>query len=423
MTINEIRDAITTLFNFTITDETDEKIVFNIISDKTAILDKVQVTQIIQELSVMTTDQDVELTDNISLEVLVRQENRMMLNREIEQKDPVNKIEYKIDKPTDKYLIFFLSNLAKQNTPRILRSGIVPHRLKRFYDGENSQQVRLIELNILEVIKEIVPGLETLQIKSESSKKKTDYEQLVYAFLFNLGYNLDYTIQPLRFMDEFTQPYRLGRLRRSNFSDVEPPKRVYLNELILHYQKGISSESIDHQFLSFYHVLEHFYEKIYNDDILNSIKTELTKPSFSYKRSKDISGLVNLIQSRLKYKNDEFQLNEPEALELTLKKFVKDIPYLASELTTISPTLVEHFKTKEVPFSKGNKVNFENANTNEVYVNLAKRIYLTRNSIVHSKETDKSKYTPFRDDKDLLTEIYLLRLIAEIVIIENSREL
>jgi hypothetical protein len=423
MTINEIRDAITTLFNFTITDETDEKIVFNIISDKTAILDKVQVTQLIQELSVMTTDQDVELTDNISLEVLVRQENRMMLNREIEQKDPVNKIEYKIDKPTDKYLIFFLSNLAKQNTPRILRSGIVPHRLKRLYDGENSQQVRLFELNILEVIKEIVPRLETLQIKSESSKKKADFEQLVYAFLFNLGYNLDYTIQPLRFMDEFTQPYRLGRLRRSNFSDVEPPKRVYLNELILHYQKGISSESIDHQFLSFYHVLEHFYEKIYNDDILNSIKTELTKPSFSYKRSKDISGLVNLIQSRLKYKNDEFQLNEPEALELTLKKFVKDIPYLASELTTISPTLIEHFKTKEVPFSKGNKVNFENTNTNEVYANLAKRIYLTRNAIVHSKETDKSKYTPFRDDKDLLTEIYLLRLIAEIVIIENSREL
>ncbi len=371
----------------------------------------------------MTTDQDVELTDNISFEVLVRQENRMMFAREIEQKDPVNKIEYKIDKPTDKYLIFFLSNLAKQNTPRILRSGIVPHRLRRLYDGDRSQQVSLFELSVLDVIKEIVPRLETLQIKSETTKKKTDFEQLVYAFLFNLGYNLDYTIQPLRFMDEFTQPYRLGRLRRSNFSDVEPPKRVYLNELILHYQKGISSESIDHQFLSFYHVLEHFYEKIYNDDILNSIKAELTKPSFSYKRSKDISGLVGLIQSRLKYKNDEFQLNEPEALELTLKKFVKDIPYLASELTTISPTLVEHFKTKEVPFSKGNKVNFENTNTNEIYANLAKRIYLTRNSIVHSKETDKSKYTPFRDDKDLLTEIYLLRLIAEIVIIENSKEL
>ncbi|MFA9188425.1 hypothetical protein AAGV33_10460 [Flavobacterium sp. FBOR7N2.3] len=403
-------------------EETDEKIVFNIISDKTAILDKNLVTQLIQELSIMITDQDVELTDYFSLEVLVRQE-RMMLAREIEQKDLVNKIEYKIDKPTDKYLIFFLSNLAKQNTPKILRNGIVPHRLRRIYDGERNQQEILFELSVLDVIKEIVPRIETLQIKSETTKKKADFEQLVYAFLFNLGYNLDYTIQPLRFMDEFTQPYKLGRLRRSSFSDVEPPKRVYLNELILHYQKGISSESIDHQFLSFYHVIEHFYEKIYNDDILNSIRTELTKPSFSYKRGKDISGLVALIQSRLKYKNDEFQLNEPEALELTLKKFVKDIPYLASELTTISPTLIEYFKSNEVPFSRGNRVNFENANTNEVYKNLAKRIYLTRNSIVHSKETDKSKYTPFRDDKELLTEIYLLRLIAEIIIIENSKEL
>lgn len=423
MTINDIKEAITSLFNFRITEETDEKIVFNIISDKIAVLDKNQVTRLIQELSVMTTDQDIELTDNFSLEVLVRQERRNMFTREIEQKDIVNKIKYKIDKPTDKYLIFFLSNLAKQNTPRILRSGIVPYKLRRLYDEEKSQQVSLFDLSVLDVIKEIIPHLETLQIKSENSRKKAEFEQLVYAFLFNLGYNLDYTIQPLRFMDEFTQPYRLGRLRRSNFTDVEPPKRVYLNELILHYQKGISSESIDHQFLSFYHVLEHFYDKIYNDDILNSIKSELTKPSFSYKRNKDILELLSLIKSRLKYKNDEFQVNELEALELTLKRFVKDILNLASELIAISPTLIEYFKTKEVPFSRGNKVNFENTNTDEVYTNLAKRIYYTRNSIVHSKETNKIKYTPFRDDKDLLTEIYLLRLIAEIVIIENSKEL
>lgn len=423
MNFDDIKEAIKTLFNFSIAGETEDKITFNIISDKTAILDKAQVNQIIQDLTTLNTDQDVELFDNNNYEVLVRHEHRMMSTIEIAQKDIVNKIEYKIDKPTDRYLVFFLYNLGKQNTPRILRGGIMPHRLHRLYNNDKEQQASLFELNVLDVIKDIVPRLETLQIKSDNTRKKSEFEQLVYAFLFNLGYNLDYTILPLRFMDEFTQPYRLGRLRRANFSDVEPPKRIYLNELILHYQKGISSESIDHQFLSFYHVLEHFFEKIYNDDILNSIKTELTKPSFSYKRNKDLSGLISIIQNRLKYKNDEFLLNEPAALELTLRKFVKDIPYLTNELTTISPTLIDYFKTTDVPFSKGNKVNFENTNVSEIYTNLAKRIYLTRNSIVHSKETDKSKYTPFRDDKDLLTEIYLLRLIAEIVIIENSKEL
>lgn len=420
MTINEIKEAICNLFNFTVQEETDQKIVFNVISDKLATLDKGQVEQIFTEIGRMTADQEIELFDNNKYEVLVRNENRIMFSKDIIQTDTVNKIEYKIDRPTDNYLIFFLYNLSKQNTPRILRGGIMPHRLKRLYEN---QQQSLFETNILDVIKDVVPRLETLQIKSENVKKKNEYEQLVYAFLFNLGYNLDYTIQPLRFMDEFTQPYRLGRLRRVNFADVEPPKRVYLNELILHYQKGISSESIDHQFLSFYHVLEHFFEKIYNDDILNSVKSELTKPSFSYKRTKDLNSLIGLIQTRLKYRNDEFQINEPEALELTLKKFVKDLTYLASELRTISPTLIDYFKSTEVPFSKGNRVNFDSNNNVEIYSNLAKRIYLTRNSIVHSKDTDKSKYTPFRDDKDLLTEIYLLRLIAEVVIIENSREL
>lgn len=428
MEIDDIKEAIQTLFNFSVKEETTEKVVFNIISDKTAILDKEQVRQTIQEIALLNTEQDVELFGNNSYEVLVRQESRMMSSREISQNDVVNKIEYKIDQPTDSFLIFFLYNLAKQNAPRILRNGIIPHRLRRVFDNGRDSQPNLfgdniVEINVLEVIKEVVPRIETLQIKTENTKKKGEFEQLVYAFLFNLGYNLDYTILPLRFIDEFTQPYRIGRLRRANFSEVEPPKRVYLNELILHYQKGISSESIDHQYLSFYHVLEHFFEKIYNDDILNSIRNELTKPSFSYKRNKDLSGLIGLIQNRLKYKNEEFQLNEPEALELTLRKFITDIPYLTAEMGTISPTLIEYFKTTEVPFSRGNKVNFDNPNVNEIFTNLAKRIYLTRNSIVHSKETDKIKYTPFRDDKNLLTEIYLLRLIAEIVIIENSKEL
>ena len=252
MTINDIKEAIITLFNFSITEETEERILFQVISDKIAFLDKAQVNSIITKLNQFNTDQDVELFNNNSYEVLVRNENRMLFAREIEQKDLVNKIEYKIDKPTDNYLIFFLSSLGRQNTPRILRSGIMPTRLRRLFETQSQPQLFPSEFNIIDVIKDILPKFETLQITSDNAKKKPDFELLVYAFIFNLGYNLDYTFQPLRFMEEFTQPYRIGRLRRANFSDVEPPKKTYLNELILHYQKGISSESIDHQFLSFF---------------------------------------------------------------------------------------------------------------------------------------------------------------------------
>lgn len=423
MTVEDIKNSILVLFDFLVTSETEEQIVFTIVSDKTAVLHKKEIESIVDELTLLHLGQEIEIHNKNSYEVLVRNENRFMTTKEISQKDTVNKINYGIGKPTDKYLVSFLYNLGLQDTPRILRSAIMSHRLRRIYEKDEKDDSPPADKNILEVIKEIIPRLETLQIDSQLPRKKNEFENLMYAFLFTIGYNLDYTFQPLRFMDEFIQPYKIAKLRRNTFSDIEPPKLTYISELVLHYQKGISSDSIEHQFLSFYHVLEHFFEKIYNDDIILSIKNELLKPNFSYKRTKDISSLVGFIQKRLKYKNEEFLINELEALELTLKKFVTDLEYLKKELNTISSKLIEHFKTTEVSFSKGNRVNFENENENEIYTNLAKRIYYTRNSIVHSKETEKTKYIPFSDDKELLNEIYLLRLISEIVIINNSKEL
>src|SRR5690606_29745085 len=105
MTVNEIKEAICNLFNFTVQEETDQKIIFNVIADKLATLDKGQVEQIILEIGRMTADQEIELFDNNKYEVLVRNENRIMFSRDIIQTDTVNKIEYKIDRPTDNYLI------------------------------------------------------------------------------------------------------------------------------------------------------------------------------------------------------------------------------------------------------------------------------------------------------------------------------
>lgn len=319
--------------------------------------------------------------------------------------------------------MFFLHNLYKNDVSHSLRNRLNPHRLRRLYTNRDNTQVELFEESVFEVIKTTTMRFETIRITSKEPKELIDFESLLYAFTFNLGFNLDYTILPLRFIDEFIQPYRLGKIRRANYEDVEPPKRKYTNELILHYQKGISSESIDHQYLSFYHVIEHYFEKIYSDDILARVKSELTKPSFSYKRQKDIGGLISLIQSRLKYKNEEFQINELEALELTLRKFIPDLSELIKSLNKFSIKLIDYYKSNEVSFSGGNKVNLKSSNEDEIYKNLAKRIYLTRNCIVHSKEAQKVKFTPFKDDKNLLSEIYLLRLIAEFVIINDSLEL
>jgi len=423
MTVTEIIESIVNLLNFELVSETEEKATFKIVSDYTAILDKSETEQLIQNLGNFQSNEDIELYNQNEYEVLVRNESRFSVRRELAQEDTVNKLKYTLNRPSNEYLIFFLYNLNKQNTPEFLRRGIMGHRLRRIFGENNENQATLFEHSVFDIIKESIPRLETIRIQSESQRKLVDFEKILYAFIFNLGYNLDLNMQPLRFMEEFTQPYRMGRVMRSRISDVEPPRRIYINDLILHYQKAVSSDSLDHQYLSFFHVFEYFFEKIYNDDVFNTVRQELTKPNFSYKRQRDIKGLVGIIQKKLRYKNEEFTINELEALELTLKKYIVDIDSFKDSLNEISPSLITYYKENEVNFSQGLKVDFNSTNTDEIFRNLSKRIYKTRNSIVHSKENEKTKYIPFKNDKDLLEALYLMRLIAETLIIETSKEL
>jgi len=422
MEINDIIKSITNLLDFELIDETEEKATFRIISDHTAVLNKAEVATIISKIAQLQSNENIELFDSQNYEVLVRNDSRMAIRRELNQVDTVNKLEYTLDKPSDEYLIFLLYNLDKENTPNLLRRGLMSHRIRRIF-GEQEGQQELFERSVLSIIKDCIPRLETIKIKATTNRKLEEYEKFLYAFIFNLGFNLDMNIQPLRFIEEYTQPYRIGRIRRARTMEVEPPKRIYINDLVLHYQKAISSDSIDHQFLSYYHVIEYFFEKIYNDDVINTIRQELTKPNFSYKRQRDVKGLVSTIQKKLKYRNDEFSINELEALELTLKKYIIDIDVFKESLDEISETLIDYYKSNEVTFCQGLKVNFDNTNKEEIYRNLAKRIYRTRNAIVHSKENEKSKYVPFKNDRDLINELYLMRLIAETLILGTSKEL
>ena len=422
MEIDNIIEAISNLLDFELIEETEEKATFQITSAHKAVLNKQELSMLIDKVNALNSNENIELFDNQNYEVLVRNESRISIHRELNQSDSVNNLEYKLSKTSDEYLIFLLYNLHQENTPDLLRRGIMGHRLRRMFDQQEGQQ-ELFERSVLEVIKEIIPRLETIKIHSRANRKLTDYERFLYAFIFNLGYNLDMNIQPLRFIEEFTQPYRMGRIRRAKGPEVEPPKRIYINDLVLHYQKAISSESIDHQYLSYYHVLEYFFEKIYNDDVINTIREELTKPNFSYKRQRDVRSLVGIVQKKLRYRNEEFSINELEALELTLKKYVTDLENFSELLNELSPNLIDYYKTNEVQFCQGLKVNFSSNNSDETYKHLAKRIYRTRNAIVHSKENGKSKYVPFKNDRDLINELYLMRLIAETLILETSKEL
>lgn len=423
MKLSEFNKAIEKLFRFATERDTNHYQYYKF-EDIEFRLKKKLFRETCEKLDGLNSIDGFEIYSNKSYEVSLSNSNRIYYGGrdEICKEDHVNKINYSLGVPSNEYLLFFIKNLYDLAKNEGLSRPIMLHRLRNrmYHRGRDEQEEKNIEL--FDILKEIIPRFRTLQITSEAEKSLKEFENNSSSFLFTIGFNTDLSFLPTNIIEDFSRTVRIGRIRRARIEDIEAPKRRYQQNLILFYQKGISAESADLQFLSFYHILEHFFEKIYNEELIKSVQDKLTAPSFSYKRTKDLNSLVKIVQDKLRYKNEEFQINEPEALRLVLEKFIIDFDELKDEIGTYDSSLLEYYKTNEVSFSKGNRVNFEEERQ-AILKNLRERIYKTRNSIVHSKDTDKTKYLPFKHDKELSREIILMRIIAEKIVIGSSEEL
>lgn len=186
---------------------------------------------------------------------------------------------------------------------------------------------------------------------------------------------------------------------------------------------AVSSSDPFIQFIGFYHIMEYFFEEVYKEEIIKTTKEILMRPDFSPKNSKDIMKVVDNIYNK---KDDSIVGAELDSLEITLGKYI-NIERIVDKLKEIDEELVQYYKNNEVGFSGGIKVDLE-ANNKKIFKHLSKRIYVTRNSLVHSKSNDirvkeRGIYSPFKDSKDLNMEIPLLKVIAEEIIIGSAQEL
>ena len=106
--------------------------------------------------------------------------------------------------------------------------------------------------------------------------------------------------------------------QRNRFSEIEkefdPPRRKYISELISYYQMAMASESPYLEFISYYHVIEYFFDTVFNDELVNKIREKITMPTFSYKRKKDLLDLVKLVLKLSSIGNDGMVHNELNAL-------------------------------------------------------------------------------------------------------------
>jgi len=185
---------------------------------------------------------------------------------------------------------------------------------------------------------------------------------------------------------------------------------------------AVASDSSPLEYLSYYHVAEHFFESAFNEDLIERVRDKITQPDFSTKRKKDVRSLIDLIGKSLKFRGENVVFGEQEALRLTLEKHV-DVITLAGKIREYDKSLIGFYRDNEVPFSDGDRVDLGSNDAAQVVTALAKRIYKTRNAIVHSKEGEKVRYIPFEHDKQLAAEVPLVRFTAELIILHTSTEI
>ena len=380
-------------------------------------IDKNHLADIIGKIKGLENPQETVIFSPHYIETLVREETNFprMRNRlrddSLDIHDSVDDIRYILSSPSDEYLVFLLIKVSSIAPVRSITSPMPPRRI--FEQGLSE------ELNdVFGLLRRLIPRFLTLRIESTKSRPYFDLERYSGAFLFQLSYNLDVSVVPQRYLEEIVRTGRINRIRRSSIDELDVPRRHYIPDLVHQYQLAVGTDNPFLEFVSYYHVAEYFFETVFNEDLVLKIKDKITHPDFSYKRKKDIGRLIKDIGKSLQIRNETITFSEQEALRLTLEKYI-DIPDLKNKIDEYDSTLLNYYKDQKVVFSDANEVDL-NSPDDTVFKTLANRIYKTRNAIIHSKESDRSKYTPFKDDKELVREIPLLRFIAEQIIINSS---
>ncbi|MBR5456506.1 MAG: hypothetical protein IKU76_06110 [Bacteroidaceae bacterium] len=383
------------------------------------VFSKERFNQLYTETAVNASDKSLELCiDNCYYEVLLQSDSiRYGIDNEVkEYRDDVNKIKYVQGAVSEKFAFWLLYNGDVE-----VLSALIKRARIAFYvmmsdvsqDGENS----LLDL----ISKCILRRYNSLIIESENKMNLNKAQSYMYAYVYTYMFNMQTSIYPC-FDIESLFPQR--RMSRRN-GDFDHPKKIYNQELITYYNEAISSAVLSHKYLSFYHILEYFYEDIFMEDQISKAREIITDVGFSYKRKKDIVKLINNIHSKAIDK--DVAINEKAALSLLIHKHIPQGLLKDRLIDRYGNEFLDKLKHK-VEFSDGNVIIFSEADKKQYVESLTNRIYKTRNAIVHSKASftegkKNNKYQPIRDDEELFPEIALIQVMAEIIINDNAYEM
>jgi len=191
------------------------------------------------------------------------------------------------------------------------------------------------------------------------------------------------------------------------------PRAIYNEHLLSFYHFANASPFPIFEYLSYYQIMEYFYDSIPNRELYRKLRQRMMAVDFCASDSQ-LEKIYASIRSRERAKEDEKLLQ-------VLEHFVD--PQLALdfviESTRENPNL--KWTSRRMLFGKEMQVPTDRKN---LLLNLSKRIKHIRNALVHSSDAyeQQPRHIPFTEESRMLaTEVPIVKFLAE-KIIEGSAE-
>ncbi len=204
--------------------------------------------------------------------------------------------------------------------------------------------------------------------------------------------------------------YRLGRGR-----DDEPqfPRRIYDKELAAYYQLALSSDSPILAYLALYKVLEFFFTSASEAVLHKRLADKVAHPDFTHKSAAQLRQVVSMVR-----KFDQ-KMDEQRMLATVLEQnfMVDEVP---SWVADVEASTGHYFTQPQNIFGQSMTLDI---NPEGIYASLAARIYFIRNALVHNKEGELARFTPFSGQEAVLfKETPLLMFLAEGLISKTGKD-
>ena len=423
-TFYEVKKLLCRLFRCTNINDDNDDVVFEVHSFRgeqenvVITISNSELQELYDKVSIMGTN-GLELYSENNYEIALNIDHPIMRWQEflLVSDDSVNGISYEIGYPTIEYSLYLPMLIIDMNHQQGRRIEALPVRLRSPYGIHiNSEMGDTLETILPKRIGEF-----SLKIKNTSADYKSldMFRKMKTSFIFEFMYKTgNYLIEFLDILDMF--PINRGMRKRANGMQIDtPPLREYSEDVVDYYKQALASNDPYIKYISFYHIMEYFYDEVFKRKMVTDLKNKITHPDFSYKDDDKIFEIAKFVKNRLRMNDETGQGNELESLKYVLKEYVS-IDDLKTRINTIDSNALNYYQNNKVSFCNAPIIGW--ADSQGVFTQMAKRIYFTRNSLVHSKSgKNKERYRPYQDEKQLQLEIPLVKAVAEAIIINSSK--